>query len=106
MPYNVICLTSTVLAVFFGATLNTLLLRPGTEQRMLAAGKYASKAAKRKRKLKLLLVIVIFGGLAVYIDPAVQEAVVEQLRGLGFLSEAGPEAHVPAAHRDPLHIVT
>ncbi len=27
MPYNVICLTSTVLAVFFGATLNTLLQR-------------------------------------------------------------------------------
>lgn len=29
MPYNVICLSSTVMGVFVGSTLNTLLYRPG-----------------------------------------------------------------------------
>lgn len=106
MPYNVICLTSTVLAVFFGSTLNHLLSRPGEEQRLLAGGTYASRAAKRKRKLKLLLLIVTFGALAFNFDPTVQETVLGQLRGLGLLSEIGPEGHVPAAHRDPLHSVT
>lgn len=85
MPYNVICLTSTVLAVFFGATLNMLLSRPGEEQRMLAAGRDASKAARRRKKLKLLAVVVIFGNLAVYIDPTVHEAVIDQLKAFGLM---------------------
>lgn len=33
MPYNVICLSSTVMGVFVGSTLNTLAYRPGKEFR-------------------------------------------------------------------------
>ena len=41
MPYNVICLTSTLLAVYVGATLNTLIKRPQE------AAKSAAKARSK-----------------------------------------------------------
>lgn len=85
MPYNVICLTSTVLAVFTGATLNALLERPGREQRMLAEGAEARKAERRKKKLKLLLVMALFVVFGLYVDPSLQETVVEQLKAAGLL---------------------
>ncbi|KAF8065876.1 STP13 [Scenedesmus sp. PABB004] len=58
MPYNVICLTSTVLAVFLGATLNTLLLRPRELEDASGGGggAAAAAAAARRRRAKLLVV--------------------------------------------------
>lgn len=76
MPYNVICLTSTVLAVAVGALFNALIKRPGAEARDLAEG----QQARRKRRLRrVVLVLVLFGGLAVLIDPELQANLAGQL---------------------------
>eukprot|EP00879_Flechtneria_rotunda_P023694 GHRR01025083.1.p1 GENE.GHRR01025083.1~~GHRR01025083.1.p1 ORF type:complete len:165 (+),score=63.44 GHRR01025083.1:38-496(+) len=83
MPYNVICLTSTVLAVFFGATLNSLLERPGDTLRQAQAN--LSAAVRRRKKLKLVLVVLVCGGFGVYLDPSLQDTIVHQLQGLGFV---------------------
>jgi hypothetical protein len=70
MPYNVICLTSTVLAVYFGATLNALLRRRPKED-----DEATGKKERRKKLVKLLVVAVVFGGLGLYLDPELQESV-------------------------------
>ena len=69
MPYNVCCLTSTVLAVFLGAMLNTLLRReaPRLSQQQEAA-------ASRRRKLRVAVVVMAFAGAAVYLDKGLQTA--------------------------------
>ncbi|KAL3517815.1 hypothetical protein ACH5RR_020404 [Cinchona calisaya] len=50
MPYNVITITCTVFALYFGSLLNALRRRMGEEGRLLK-----SKAAKKTGKLSLLL---------------------------------------------------
>lgn len=73
MPYNVICLTSTVLAIFTGATLNTLLRR--SDRKDAADQAAAERAARRRKAAKFVVVVVVFGGLAVYLDEGLKEAV-------------------------------
>lgn len=82
MPYNVVCLTSTVLAVYIGATLNALLRRPGEELRLAAKG--TSARAARLKVVKVVAVVVIFGGLAVYVDDSLQEPVSKALVSMGL----------------------
>lgn len=79
MPYNVCCLTSTVLAVYLGAMLNALLQREAPE---LTPQQEA--AASRRRKLRVAGVIVVFGGAAVYLDKGLQSSLVKQLEALGM----------------------
>ena len=83
MPYNVICLTSTVLAVYFGATLNALLRRRPKEE-----DEAKRKKERRKKLVKLVLVAVVFGGLGLYLDPELQEAV-QKFLGMKTGSEKG-----------------
>jgi phosphatidylinositol glycan class T len=85
MPYNVICLTSTVLAVFVGGVLNALLWRPGKEER---DGADEAKAARRRRKkaVRLVVLTVVFGGLAVYFDADLQAELLKQAQALGLLA--------------------
>lgn len=85
MPYNVICLTSTVLAVFAGGALNTLLFRPGEAEKQAVSGRGVGKAARKRKQLKLVLVAVVFGGLGVYLDPQLQETLTAYLRQLSEL---------------------
>jgi phosphatidylinositol glycan class T len=80
MPYNVVCLTSTVLAVFLGAVLGALLLRPAEAEKQAHASSAAYAAARKRKQVKVLLLLVVFGGLGVHLDPALQEAVVHQWR--------------------------
>jgi phosphatidylinositol glycan class T len=84
MPYNVICLTSTVLAVFLGAVVGALLLRPAELEKQAHASVAACAAARKRKRVKVVLLLVVFGGLGLYLDPSLQEAVVEQLQSLGL----------------------
>lgn len=68
MPYNVICLTSTVLAVFLGATANTLIKRTRTKPDKLGAAR-----ARKTKILQAVALVVVFAGLAVYLDEGVRE---------------------------------
>lgn len=85
MPYNVICLTSTVLAVFVGGVLNALLWRPGKEEREAAD---ADKVQQRRRKkvVRLAALVLLFGGVAVYWDPELQAEILAQLTALGVVA--------------------
>ncbi len=68
MPYNVCCLTSTVLAIYIGAVLNTLMKRhkgPGSGA--------DAKAEASNKAVKFVVVLVVFGGLAVYLDDGLRE---------------------------------
>ncbi|GLI64049.1 hypothetical protein VaNZ11_007211, partial [Volvox africanus] len=81
MPYNVICLSSTVLAVYFGALLN-LLTRRGC-----AAGHAAperSKVSLGGKALQALLMLVLFSALALYLDAELRQHAMELLAKLGF----------------------
>lgn len=77
MPYNVCCLTSTVLAVYLGAMLNALLQRETPE-----LTPQQETAASRRRKLRVAGVVVVFGGAAVYLDKGLQSSLVKQLKAL------------------------
>ena len=80
MPYNVCCLTSTVLAVYLGALLNTLLKRPAPDLSPAQAA-----AASRRRKLRVVAVVVIFGGAAAYLDKDLRRNVERQLQTFGLM---------------------
>jgi phosphatidylinositol glycan class T len=84
MPYNVICLTSTVLAVFVGGVLNALLWRPGQEARH-GADAAQLKQRRRRKLVRLLVLSCAFGGLAMYWDPELQAQVAQQLAALGLM---------------------
>ncbi|KIY99334.1 GPI transamidase component PIG-T [Monoraphidium neglectum] len=88
MPYNVVCLTSTVLAVYVGAVLNALLKRPGAELREAAKGG-AGRRAARLKAAKVVVVVVVFGGLALYVDEELQAQVMQALAAAGLV-EAPP----------------
>jgi len=83
MPYNVVCLTSTVLAIYIGATLNALLRRPGEELRGAAKG--GDAAARRKKTIKVVVVLVLFASLALYVDEELQAQVVKVLARTGLV---------------------
>ncbi|GIL71952.1 hypothetical protein Vretifemale_2387 [Volvox reticuliferus] len=81
MPYNVICLSSTLLAVYFGALLN-LLTRRGR-----AAGHTASersRASVRDKALQAVLMLVLFATLALYLDAEMRASAIEIVAGLGI----------------------
>jgi phosphatidylinositol glycan class T len=84
MPYNVVCLTSTVLAVFLGALLGAVLLRPAEAEKQAHASRSACAAAHMRKQVKVLLLLAVFGGLGVHLDPALQDAVLQQWRALGL----------------------
>jgi phosphatidylinositol glycan class T len=88
MPYNVICLTSTVLAVFMGGVLNALLWRPGRDEREAADPKTAIKK-KRKKVVRVVVLVVSFMAVAVYYDTDLQTEILRQARSFG-LYDPGP----------------
>lgn len=70
MPYNVICLSSTVLAVFFGAIFNTLVKSPPRANQATQA-----RPSNSKLHIKLLVLLLVFTVAAVYLDPELQALV-------------------------------
>ena len=79
MPYNVCCLTSTVLAVYLGALLNALLKRPTP---VLSPQQAASAAARRK--LRVIAVLLVFGAAALWIDKGVRDSMMSLLEQAGI----------------------
>jgi phosphatidylinositol glycan class T len=90
MPYNVICLTSTVLAIFMGGVLNALLWRPGRDEREAADPKTAV-AKKKKKALRLVVLVVGFMVVAVVYDADLQQQLLKQARVLGLVGEPAAE---------------
>ena len=79
MPYNVCCLSSTLLAVFFGAMLNALTARP-----RVAALQDGSRAVRRRKAVMAAVMIAAFSVLAVYLDADLHDWVLAQLRSVGY----------------------
>ena len=78
MPYNVICLSSTVLAVFMGGTLNALLWPPGKDA---AADLKAAMLSRRAKVVRLVFVIVVFAGVALHFDKELQADLLNRALG-------------------------
>ncbi|KAG2501150.1 hypothetical protein HYH03_000965 [Edaphochlamys debaryana] len=80
IPYNVICLSSTLLAVYFGAGLKMLLGRKHSD----------AVDSKRRRRLvllkllQLIVLVVVFGGLARHLDHDLRAQVEGWARGAGL----------------------
>lgn len=79
MPYNVCCLSSTLLAIFFGAMLNLLISRP-----RIAALQARSKSARRRKILFIIFMLVAFMFLAVFLDADLHNWVVGHLQQYGY----------------------
>lgn len=90
MPYNVICLTSTVLAIFMGGVLNALLWRPGKDEREAADPKTVL-LKQRKKRVRLVVLVVAFLVVAVYFDADLQQEILKQARALGLLEPVSDE---------------
>lgn len=90
MPYNVICLTSTVLAIFMGGVLNALLWRPGKDERDAADPKTAVKK-KQKKMARLVVLVVVFLGVAVYFDADLQAELLKHARVLGLYEQTSSQ---------------
>lgn len=88
MPYNVICLTSTVLAIFMGGVLNALLWRPGKEARDAADPKVAAQR-QRKKVVRLVVLMIVFAGLALHYDADLQQEIIKKARALGLIQAGG-----------------
>lgn len=86
MPYNVICLTSTVLAIFMGGVLNVLLWRPGRDERE-AADPETAVLNKKRKALRLVVLVVGFMAVAVMYDADLQGQLLKQARALGLVGE-------------------
>ncbi|GFR40103.1 hypothetical protein Agub_g655, partial [Astrephomene gubernaculifera] len=103
MPYNVMCLSSTLLAVYFGVVLNLLTRRPretgegdgggskhgaGTGGSSSGSGGgsdgVGSRRIRRRKAMQAVVVVVVFTGLAVYLDAELRESIEGVLEGLGL----------------------
>ncbi|GMH32251.1 hypothetical protein BSKO_00085 [Bryopsis sp. KO-2023] len=81
MPYNVCCLTSTVLAVYIGMVLKALTRRPKEE--LIKQGK---KKEWKKRVLKIIVLMCFMGALVLYVDPDIRDSVFGFLADIGVIS--------------------
>lgn len=77
MPYNVCCLSCTVLAIYVLGIVSLVFGKPGE-------AKTKTKAAKLKQILLLLVMISAFGGIAVSLDKSLQRQVQEFLVNAGI----------------------
>lgn len=102
MPYNVICLTSTVLAVYVGSTLNALLRRSSEAAGAGGGASGSAEAVRQQRRRKMVqvaVVAVVFGGLGVYLDPdqraAAAKALHSVMQALGLGGDPGGPSTSP-----------
>lgn len=83
MPYNVLCMSGTVLMVFVAGLAKVLYQKTSPE------GASETGGASKRMKLGLVLVGVGLFGVAVYLDESFQEQVVSFLADLGLWNEWG-----------------
>lgn len=74
MPYNVTCFTCTLLAVYLGGLLGTMLRRPKA-----AAAARAAARSGRARAVRLAAVLLVFGAAMLVLDKELQRQAGELL---------------------------
>ena len=84
MPFNVVCFTSTAIAVTFGSVLNALLKAPGAGSGIGDEG--GARRAIKMRLLRLVIVLILVGATAVYMDKDLQRKVDEWLSWMKNIS--------------------
>jgi hypothetical protein len=101
MPFNVVCFTSTVIALAFGSALNAILTKtPVKKDGDEASDDAQEENSKRKRAIKLrmlrvFVVLVTVGMIAVYMDKDLQRQVDTWLMELGAWWPSAPGSHHP-----------
>lgn len=79
MPFNVICFTSTIMAMFFGSAVTPALIGP---QEMLVQRDF--KVGLKNRLRRAVLAMLVVGGGALYLDPSLQRQAQEWLAHIGL----------------------
>ncbi|KAL3156874.1 hypothetical protein ABBQ38_001141 [Trebouxia sp. C0009 RCD-2024] len=80
MPYNVCCMTCTVLAIYILGVMSIVFEKPDS-------GVASTKAAKKKQVLKVVVLFVCFGSAAFAFDKSLQRQVEQMLVDLGLIQE-------------------
>lgn len=80
MPYNVCCMTCTVLAIYILGMISVVFDKPAT-------GAASTKAARRKQVGKVVVLFVCFGSAALAFDKSLQRQIQQMLIDLGFMQE-------------------
>lgn len=92
MPFNVVCFTSTAIAVTFGSVLNALLKAP--RSRGVGADAGSARRAIKMRLVRLVIVLLLVGCTAVYMDRDIQRKAEEWVRGLGLSLPVAPGGRI------------
>jgi len=100
MPFNVVCFTSTIIALTFGSALNAILTKAPLNKVKQENTDAEEEKSKRRRAIKLKLarvvaVLVIVGITAVYMDKDLQRQVDAWLDKLAALWPSAPGSHHP-----------
>ena len=80
MPYNVCCMTCTVLAIYILGVLSVVFDKPATS-------KASTKAARQKQAAKIVALFVCFGSAALAFDKSLQRQIEQTLIGIGLKQE-------------------
>ena len=80
MPYNVCCMTCTVLAIYILGVISVVFDKPATS-------KAATKAARQKQAAKIVALFVCFGSAAFAMDKSLQRQVEHMLVAIGLKQE-------------------
>ena len=80
MPYNVCCMTCTVLAIYILGVMSIVFEKPVTD----AA---SSKSAIRKQMAKMTILLLCFGSAAIALDKSLQRQIEQMLINSGLMQE-------------------
>lgn len=80
MPYNVCCMTCTVLSIYILGVISVVFDKPAT-------GAASSKAARRKQAGKVIVLFVCFGSAALAFDKSLQRQIQQMLIEVGLMQE-------------------
>lgn len=80
MPYNVCCMTCTVLAIYILGVMSVVFDKPAT-------GAASTKAARQKQTAKVVALFVCFGSAALAFDKSLQRQIEQMLVAIGLKQE-------------------
>ena len=80
MPYNVCCMTCTVLAIYILGVISVVFDKPAT-------GAASTKAARQKQVAKVVVLFVCFGSAALAFDKSLQRQIEQTLVDIGLKQE-------------------
>lgn len=80
MPYNVCCMTCTVLAIYILGVISVVFEKPET-------GAAGTESARKKQILKVVVLFVCFGSAALAFDKSLQRQIEQMLVDIGLRQE-------------------